>query len=205
MGIAGGWFVLGIGWIVYREQDRERQRHQTSKMNSAELGIVGESDPFQDPEEGVVTFDSKGEVKAKTSLVSPSLVAGETLSKKTSSVKMSEGESSGKTEESTMIKTPGTHEEASDKIKGDGVAGEYEQLKLLVSNILLSCFQLAMGAMADLCSMTFFNLFSTCTAMAIFNPKIRWRYHLSIHFNYPPSYSLKGISRRVGTYGILAE
>jgi hypothetical protein len=122
MGIAGGWYILGIGWILEMEVERGRQ-----KVVALVPKLIQEGGSWNDENE-----DEKGEegdvivFKGKKKNVRE-------IPQQPSVVDMVESIDEGsKTTESTVIKTPGTV----DRIEySSGMSGssEFERLKLLVS------------------------------------------------------------------------
>jgi len=127
MGVAGGWFVLGIGWIVERERSSSRPTAQPHPRGAIKQG---------EEEEATVVFGSRGKGRARSQVNG---MGHDRIPKEVSSTEMSSenlsGSGTGETEESSIAKTPGAHQEASDMVKREGgVERESEQLKLLVGS-----------------------------------------------------------------------
>ena len=122
MGVAGGWFVLGLGWVVERER---------APLSVPKLSSVGDVGDCGSEEEELVVIGLKGRGKARVRKDEPSAEMDGS-----SSVTPTSG--TCQTEESMMIRTPGEYSRAADMVKESSsqVEKEYEQLKLLVSSCL---------------------------------------------------------------------
>ena len=113
MGVAGGWFVLGIAWIV----EQELERDQLATSSTCQDGEHSASSPRSEAE--LLAGQSRGKGKAGKASNYPLNEHRDHFTpfpSGPSSVEMSiDGSSAsthGKTEESTIIKTPGIHEES---------------------------------------------------------------------------------------------
>jgi hypothetical protein len=119
MGVAGGWLVLGLGWLVEEEMARIRSSARTTSSDSVSGLRADEED-----ETVLIKRRSKTDTRASSRRNS--------VSDRQSSVEMS-NDSSDRTE-SSMVKTP--HEDDrfyhAQGTTSDGRT-EYDQLKLFVS------------------------------------------------------------------------
>ena len=151
MGVAGGWFVLGLGWVADGELEREATRTVSQKDfvqnpngdgSYVKYGFEAEGD-------GVVMFNSKGKGKSRRSALphvtaesgTEAAHAGDSASTSTSTDDLSRSgtlasaSGTSKTEESTMVKTPFT---VDGSVEGtvtttEDQARDLDCLKLLVS------------------------------------------------------------------------
>ena len=139
MGVAGGWFVLGIAWVV--EQELEPGRLASSSAHENAEGPTS----FRESEDDVLVWHSKGKGKASKASTTPLNGPRDRMNPGPSgpssvemSIESSNASTHDKTEESTMIKTPGIREEAADMVGGAArVEREYHQLRLLVRHLTL--------------------------------------------------------------------
>lgn len=165
MGVAGGWFVLGLGWLVEDEKKKERERQ--AKLDEARESAVAKTDFVQNHDgawtrevdsDDALVFGSKAKTKQLKTNTIPAVkpisvtatpsskhqeakdLAGSPVSTVPSTVDLSNNDSS-KTDESTVLKTPYADEEKRDGVGmvdlGESEQDVYERLKLMVSFFIL--------------------------------------------------------------------
>jgi hypothetical protein len=124
MGVAGGWLVLGLGWLVEEEMAKSRikSRKSSNQDNSASdddplsFGSGSRSDRQSTP--STRASSRRGSISALDS----SIVASNDSSEAT---------------ESTLLKTPFEDDRSTPRGTGPGGRSEHDQLKLFVSCSIL--------------------------------------------------------------------
>ena len=158
MGIAGGWFVLGLGWIVEDELHKESERKERAKTRETEIKagefVQNQEGSWERDQDGAVVFGLKARDGARmgrearpmviTAIhqTAPSDPAQSALPSPASTVPSTSQNGSSKTEESTMVKTPCCEENTrrpgmtSNEAGSETEKDPYDRLKLMVSSFI---------------------------------------------------------------------
>lgn len=119
MGVAGGWLVLGLGWLVEEEMAKSRVNSRKGSNNGATasdddaLSLAGVSRRDRQSTPSTRASSRRGSISAQE----PSLVASNDSSEVT---------------ESTLLKTPYEDDRSTPRGGGSGGRSEHDQLKLFV-------------------------------------------------------------------------
>ncbi|WVQ85745.1 hypothetical protein IAT38_007912 [Cryptococcus sp. DSM 104549] len=153
MGVAGAWFVLGLGWIVQAELEREKQEirdaMKASEKNKVEPVVWSARDRLSSPEAGddeVIVFSGKGKGKQRagapgtgtgaTGGLADSVATLSSVETVTRSVPETAASGSERTDESSELKTPATGDvgrfEEEDESEGGPLSAMYELLRPLL-------------------------------------------------------------------------
>ncbi|KAK8865580.1 hypothetical protein IAR55_000724 [Kwoniella newhampshirensis] len=156
MGVAGGWFVLGLGWLVHEQLEREHRGRQNGFDSSffipqcTEISI----DSIDAGDGEILSFDPKRR-KRNTSSMQTSQPPETDLSNSTSTLSSETsnstitlaamragGSGSGFTEESSMVKTPSVDESFNPYSGQTFAMKEEEQCLKTISELLQPLLQL---------------------------------------------------------------
>lgn len=121
MGVAGGWLVLGLGWLVEQELAKGRL---SSRKGSDSDAMEGDED--------ALSFLAESRTRSTTSTRASSRrgsIAGDQPS-------VGHSNNSSDVTESTLLKTPFEDDRNSTRDGGSGGRSEHDQLKLFVSSTI---------------------------------------------------------------------